>query len=131
MSRSSVIAVLMLLVPGLTMEFAPPPICGTRLRACTELRAQPGSAGGADLDQVAVEAIVEALQGASASDKVVTKRLRQLGRSINNQQRATLARRVLGVSVLRRRLAFIVDTIDGRATYRAADGGPGILDFCS
>ena len=119
------LVVLLLLVPGLTLEFAPPPPCGTRLRAagaCSELRLQPGSAGGADLDQVAVEAIVEALQGASASDKVVTKRLRQLGRSINNQQRATLARRVLGVSVLRRRLAFIVDTIDGLATNRAGDG---------
>jgi hypothetical protein len=50
-----------------------------------------------------VEAIVVALQGASASDKVVTKRLRQLGRSINNQQRATLARRVFRVGRAERR----------------------------
>ena len=124
------IAALLLLLPGLTLEFAPAAPGSVmavhraavgraaslqdpqrRLRRARPSGAPPVGAlpGGAvpgaadlDLDRRAIEAIVEALQGPAASDKVVTRHLRQLGRSINNQQRATFARRVLGVSVLRR-----------------------------
>jgi hypothetical protein len=80
--------------------------------------AEPGPMS-VDMDQVAIEAITESLEGTVAADKVVTKHLRRLGRSINNQQRATLSRRVLGVIVLRQRLAYIADFLDARS----ASGG--------
>ena len=62
-----------------------------------------------ELSAVATEAIAEILESDVAAEKVLGRHLRRLGRRINNEQRATLARRVLGVSVLRKRLAYIAD----------------------
>ena len=69
---------------------------------------------------MATEAIAEILESDVAAEKVLGRHLRRLGRRINNEQRATLARRVLGVSVLRKRLAYIADVIAGPGD-RAAD----------
>jgi hypothetical protein len=98
------------------------------------LRASGGASAdgvGVDLNQIAIAALAESLEGLAPSDKIVTKYLRKLGRSVNNHQRATLARRILGTSVLRQRLSFIADFLnasaavpsrqDGREQHRAAE----------
>jgi hypothetical protein len=78
---------------------------------------------GVDLSQIAVSAIAESLEGLVPSDKIVTKYLRKLGRSVNNHQRATLARRILGTSVLRQRLSFIADFLNATATVPSRQDG--------
>ena len=88
-----------------------PMLAGPGLRMAASVAAQDSD----ELDRMTVEAIAESLAGVAQSDKIVTKALRKLGRSINNQQRATFSRRVLGVSVLRQRLAYIADTVDAKA----------------
>jgi hypothetical protein len=75
-----------------------------------------------DLNQIAISALAESLEGLVPSDKIVTKYLRKLGRSVNNHQRATLARRILGTSVLRQRLSFIADFLNASATVPRKDG---------
>jgi hypothetical protein len=78
---------------------------------------------GVDLNQIAISALAESLEGLVPSDKIVTKYLRKLGRSVNNHQRATLARRILGTSVLRQRLSFIADFLNASATVPSRQDG--------
>jgi hypothetical protein len=73
------------------------------------------------LDALAIDLLTQVLEEDKPAEGLIKKAFQRLGTRATNEQRKRLSRRVLGVSVLRVKLAFIVDWVDAEQLINTSE----------